>query len=396
MEITAKTNLKQLLVEYPEAEEFLWPFLSSIYRNTTIQSLAVQADLPVDTFISGLRRLKKRVDQNPCDFTQFNERLIKPGYLNIAGFVHFICHPALTGILQDYAIRNSIKLNLNLFAKHEKPVYQNYLAKCKSVDELPDIIIGKGFSSLVTSRFIDHFIKPGNFENKAGLPFQFKEWGFTDEHNSYQTFAVEEMLIALDKTIPSLAERPQKWDDLLNETFKGKITQMGKNQDDHFGFTWMFYLYKKHGIQGITKYAANVGRKEPFARIIKNMGQNLKDNQPVNILHGFTQTLLRSVARDNVDFLQPVEGNPATAHYFLVKKEGHARAFEISRLLYSDPVNQVFDRCGFITGSSLPKPTKFQWIGWDTIYHSNLPYLKEFLSYHAHNSYQNKTTITTI
>ncbi len=394
MDIRPETNINMLLKSIPECSEQLYSFKQIIKKNSTLESIAIEANIPYTALKYGIERTLKRTTQNPCNYEALRNKLIKSDAVNIAGYVNFLWQNEFVSELKRKAEAEGIKLNINIFPKHAKKEFQNYLAICKSPDDLPEILIGKGFSSLMTQQFVENFIISGYYHNphfqyKTGNVF--KDSNIMDTENHYHPFAVEEMVMVRDLTSALPTEVPSTWGDLLTPQFAGTIMQMGKNQRDHFGFNMMLHWYSKFGEEAITKYAENVKNKQHFSYIIKNMATNNTQTSPINIVHQFASLFIRSEAREKVEIIQTKDGNPITCHFFLAKKDTGAASIQIAQHLYSEEIKTILQKCGttHITSNHLFSGNKiFQWIGWDKLKTLPLPYLKEHLSEIAYQSYK--------
>ncbi|WP_303922296.1 ABC transporter substrate-binding protein [Draconibacterium sediminis] len=390
MDITRETNITSLLEQYPEYEEFIYSFLGSVTNETSIEKLATENNVSCKALLSGLERYIKRIEQNPCDYTQMRNQLVKPGMVNIAGYTNFLLQDAMFNELTNFAEENNIPLNINLFPKHDKKQFQNYLAVCNSADDLPDMFIGKGFSSLTTSRFFDKFINTGLFNHPVeGIEIGkiFQDAGISDSMQAYHTFGVEEAVMVYDKSINPLLPVPNSWKDILSDTYCESLTQQGKPGQDHFGFIMMLYLYHEFGETGIARFASNVKSKQHFTHTIKNIGRKSDVVAPVNIMHSFASRFIRSDARDTVEVVKTPEGNPAVCQFFLLKSDAPKEAERMAKHLYSESVQSLLEKCGIHPIASSNALT-FRWIGWDTLRNLPLPYLKDHLAEIAFNHYK--------
>ncbi len=394
MDIHEETNIKELLRSIPECAEQLHSFNKHIKDETTLQLLAISANIPFNALKYGLERTIKRATQYPCNYAKMHSKLIKPEAVNIAGYVNFLWQNDFISELKRKAKIEGINLNINIFPKHSKKEFQNYLAVCQSINDLPDILIGKGFSSLMTQQFIDKFVKPGYYQNSA-FNFNkgkvFSNTNIIDKEHYYHPFAVEEMVMIHDKTKEINTDLPEKWSDLLTPNFAGTIMQMGKNQRDHFGFNMMLHWFAKYGEEAIAKYAENVEDKQHFSYIIKNMATNNDEMLPISIVHQFASLFVRSDARDKVEIIKTQDGNPITCHFFLAKKNASLQAITMANHLYSKEIKSIIEKCGttHISSDSLfSGNNKFQWVGWDKLRTLPLPYLKEHLSEIAYQNYK--------
>ncbi len=394
MDLRTDTNIKKLLKSIPECKEQLYSYKNMIKDNTTLQSLAINANIPLNALTYGLERNIKRATQNPCNYDAMRNRLIKRNAVNIAGYVNFLWQNDFISELKKKAKKEGIELNINIFPKHSKKEFQNYLAVCKTSEDLPEILIGKGFSSLMTQQFVEQFVTNGDYQNanfhvQKGLIFN--NTNIDDTENQYHPFAVEEMVMVHDLTSTVYTDKPTKWSDLLTPKFAGTIMQMGKNQRDHFGFNIMLHWYSKYGEEAIAKYAENVKDKQHFAYIIKNMATHDRQTSPINIVHQFASLFIRSDARNKVEVIQTKDGNPITCHFFLAKKNANENALKIANYLYSDNIKAIIEKYGttHISSEQLFSGNKiFQWVGWDKLKTLPLPYLKEYLSEIAYQNYK--------
>lgn len=393
--INGQTDINKLLKEIPECAEFLYPFLGKAVENPTLAQLSIKTRTSLSALITGLERYVKRAEQYLCNYTEMRNRLIKPGTLNVAGFTNFLLQETLIDELNSFAQANKIPLNLNIFPKHEKKKFQNYLAVCNSPDDLPEVLIGKGFSSLTTSRFVDKFVSTGSFVHPVKgywMDDVFANAGIADNQDAYHPFAVEEVVMVYDKSVDLSVQVPASWDDILTDTYKGAITQMGKPQRDYFGFIMMLYLFAGHGEEGIKRFAGNVQSKQHFTQIIKNIGKHSEHVASVNVMHRFASKFIRSNALDNVQTIEPPEGNPTVCHFFLLKNSAPEQALKFARHLYSPAVKKIIEKCGIshiTSDTTVSGHNTVRWIGWDTLRELQLPWLKEYLGEIAFNNYKN-------
>ncbi|WP_282035961.1 ABC transporter substrate-binding protein [Saccharicrinis aurantiacus] len=384
--IDMHTNIEALILQTPECEEFLYPFMKGITSSSTLLSISKEHNVSVEALQYGLSRTIKRAEQNPLDYEQMRNRLIKPGHLNVAGFVNFLWQNEFINALETKAAALGINLNLNIFPKHSKKTFQNYLAVCDSPNDLPELLIGKGFSSLMSQRFVDKFVKSGNYAHpsvSSQMGNAFERANFRDVQQNYHPFGVEEMVMIRDKTIPFDKAMPQKWLDLLQPQYTNAIMQMGKSKRDHFGFNMMLYLHTKVGEQGIRQYANNVKNKQHFSYIIKNMARNNHDSALISIVHQFTENFIRSDAKQKTELLITEDGNPSVCHFYLMKNNASHQAIQMAQYFYSSDIKAILEKCGtahITSDKPMSGSSKTQWVGWDTIKNSSLPFLKEELS----------------
>lgn len=394
MDIHSHTNVQLLRSAVPETGELLHPFNGIICDNTTVHSLAHDAGISFAALALGLERAVKRAKNNPFDFHSMRAQLVRPGAVNIAGFVNFLWQNEFVAELQIKAVSLGVDLNINIFPKQNKAQFQNYLSVCESAEDLPEILIGKGFSSFMSSRFVDKFVKPGHYTHKvdeSSMSPLFVHAGLHSDSDDYHPFGVDEMVMLRDKTAVPAPSVPTSWSDILLPQYHQTLAQMGKNQRDHFGFVIMLYLYAQHGTKGIEQYAANVKSKEHFTSIIKNMGKG-GERAAINIVHQYAGRMIRSDVKDCTEIIPAADGNPTVCNFFLIKHSASSPALAIAHHLYSPQIKRILEQgaTNHITSSSLLSGSSdVRWIGWDTVKSLQHPYIKEYLSEIAFQHYKN-------
>ncbi len=387
-------NISKLLIELPESEELLYPYLKQTDDTTTISQLSDTFFLKEAALISGIQRISSRASHYACNYKKMKQLIIKEGCVNIAGFTSFLWQQDFVTEMRAYATKENIPLNINIFPKHIKKEFQNYLAQCNSIDDLPDVLIGKGFSSLMTPKFLQKFVLSGYFKNtkqREVISSFFKATNITDDENHYHPFGIEEMVMLQDHSVPLPTKVPEYWSDLIKPEYKNSFTHNGKNNNDHFGFNIMLHLYLSGGEEYIRKYVDNLKYKQHFSTIIKNIGSAHSNASPINIVHQYAGLLVRSRVKEKTEIVKTTDGNPATCLFYLLKRNADDRTINMVNHLYNDKIKTIMEKNGTTHISSnrlLSNADKLQWPGWNVIKELNLPYLKEYLSGIAYNTFQ--------
>lgn len=384
MNINIETQIGDILDAYPEAEEFLYLFKPALHRGLSILSLAEKYVASASAIVSGLERVIKKVDESPCDYPHMRARLIKEDCINVAGFVDFVWHHEFIEELHRFALLNNITLNLNIFSKYEKKAFQHYLAVCDCAEDLPDILIGKGFSSLMTQRFIKKFIDSNAYCCDLSA-YQhnpmFQQAGLYDVNNNFHPFAIEEQLIVYDSSIALATQLPTSLEALTDAKYKQLVTQMGKANSQHESFTSMCYLYQSLGAEGIKAYVRNLKSRQHFSQIAKDIGRKKLTATPINVMRHYAYNMIRSDAKAQLKVIAPRAGNPVVALFFMVKQQSNAEVLKVAKHLYSQEIANIIAKSGALHAACVAEPAKkVRWIGWETVKNLNLPYVKESLS----------------
>ncbi|MFM2292516.1 MAG: hypothetical protein RIS29_2329 [Bacteroidota bacterium] len=394
--ITDKTPIRKLLETYKGAYRIL------ICNGVSLSPSQLSYDDRLEQFLSPenkdqiIQALNQLVAKDQKDLeksAQLKDMLVKPGKVNMAGFADFTWHEAFISEMENYARLNDIPLHHQFFLKNDKKAFQFYLAQCEKASDLPDILVGKGFSSLMTRKFVDQFIHTGEFDMPIGAEVNelWEKTGLYDSHEQYHAFGAEEQVILVDLSNPNHTAEPARWTDLLQPEYKNTVTQMGKPQRDHFGANQLFYLHEQGGDESIRAYANAVQHKWHFSKIIKDVGKNHPDASPYSIVQRYTTLFVRSDAK--VKILSPEDGNPVSAFFILVKKGSSEQVLQIARHFFSEAITRLLENAGAISAgihSASAPIANIRWIGWDAIKNSNLPYQKDDFSEVAFNVFENK------
>jgi hypothetical protein len=296
--------------------------------------------------------------------------------------------------MNGFAERENIDLNLRFFNKPEKKAFQHYLNECTDVNDLPDILVGKGFSSLMTQCFVDRFVRTGCFDCPLDVSVHplWHATGLYDPLEQYHAFGAEEQVVLRDNTLRTNLPNPEAWSDFLRPIYDRSITLMGKPQRDHFNFNTQFYLWNQYGAEGIRLFSTKVAHKEHFSKIIKDLGKAHPEASPFNVVHRFASLFARSDA--NAQVLKLSDGNPVMTFFCLVKTNSNEAVLKTARHLFSRQVSKLIEAAGAVSAhpeSEIATNANLRWIGWETIQHANLPYLKDELSALAYEHYTNET-----
>jgi ABC-type Fe3+ transport system substrate-binding protein len=394
--INKNTPVRRMLETYKQAYRIL------ICAGVKILPLTIGYDEPLskyltdencDRILDELNQMAARDQKDLMEIANLKKQLIQAHKVNMAGFADFTWHEAFIAEMEKFAKAEHIELNHNFYLKNDKKAFQFYLAKCENPDDLPDILVGKGFSSLMTRRFVDRFIRTGYFDMPLHEEVNdlWYKTGLFDVTGQYHAFGVEEQVILVDLSKPTNTPEPTRWSDLLKPEYEQTVTQMGKPQRDHFGANQLFYLHEKYGDEGIRAYARSVKYKWHFSKIIKDIGKNHLDSSPYNVVQRYTTLFVRSDAK--VKVLSPEDGNPVSVFFCLVKKGSNEAVLKIARHFFSEPMADLLESAGAVSAyahSEVAAKANLRWIGWDAVKNSTLPYQKDDFSETAFEVFENK------
>jgi len=383
MRVTKDTRIDELVAQFPECREYLWPFREAISTGMVLEQLSSRYFFPIKAFEAGLKSRIEQHNKVSVGYRQIKQNIVKSDQVNIAGFVNEKWRGPLIDELTRFAQRQHITVNINILPKNQKQDFAHYISVCSHPDDLPDILIGKGFGTLMSQRFNQLFIKTGIFQKRLNMAYNslFQSSDLVDIEQNYHPFALEEYIMAFHNP-DQMQCPPSSWFDILQPGYRGKITQMSESKSDKFCFVMLFYLYNRYGEEGIIRYASNVRRSCAIDQIQQEMMDNRNGTSLTTMYaHGFNS--VQSMAEMNTHEIIPLDGNPVTLNFLLVKQQANEQAELMARHFYSPQVGALVESSGLIHAgpdSIKAGSRNVRWLGWDTIRNAPLPFLKDYLN----------------
>ncbi|MGL6314253.1 ABC transporter substrate-binding protein [Vibrio sp. WXL103] len=362
-EIGAKTSIDQIRQLGSLADEFLYPFDTS--GDMTLGQYCAQSRLAVDSMIEGLNRAARK-QQFAAPQAQLYRRLIKPGYINVAVFSHFTWHEPLIDFIQQQAKRLEIALNLQVFSKRNKIELQAYLAACEQADQLPDMLIGKGFSSLMSARFQALFVQTGVFKQRIDTepthPWQ-------DPRHSYH-------LLALDPL-----ERVSHIDSATSEK-QQQLWVAGRPDKQHMNFALLLERYLQGGESAVRRQFEQVTGFLHFSQIVEQLVRHDHHADPrCYIMRRYSRLFVPSRYREQLDIDHLQGGAPCSAVYMLVKSNANESLLALAESLYLPDMQPHWTKAGLVDiGSAAQEAQRYRFPKWEALYDLPLPWLKARLA----------------
>jgi ABC-type Fe3+ transport system substrate-binding protein len=238
------------------------------------------------------------------------------------------------------------------------------------IDKFPDVVASMGFDCLFGRKFFHRFVEKGYFKSVSIGPVNvpFEGAGFGDPDGWYTVYAVQPFVMLVDKRKLGDIPVPGKWSDLLKPRFEGKVILGGS--DDPGEDVPLLYFYKEHGVEGLSRLAANVRALWYANQIAPIVSSSDQGGAAVYIL---SWPYARSCPEtDFLTVIWPEDGALANPLCLLVKNTKMeqlapivdyvmGREFGVRCARYSFPsLNPYVD-------NELPEGAAFKWLGWDYI-----------------------------
>ncbi len=256
--------------------------------------------------------------------------------------------------------------------------YYPYVDSVESIDELPDVLLSSDLNSLYHHRFLDRFVKPGNFASvNLSMHPQLAEIGYADPHGHFTMFCANVLVLVRVKNTTSTVAPPIAWGDLLQPEYRKSIIMRG--QDSFFCSGVLVPFFKLFGIEAIPQLAANVCAGLHPSQMVKLINSGSRDIPPFFIMPWFFTRKIKDA--DRVEVLFPEEGAFISPVQLLVKKKKKEELAAVTDFLLSEQLQQhcadnLFPAPHPAVRNRVPAEKKLYWIGWDFIYANDLEQVK--------------------
>lgn len=271
----------------------------------------------------------------------------------------------------------------------ETEVYDR-LYKEKDIKKFPDILISKWIDNFFSKEFINDMADKDYFKScwNDNINKEFKEAGCLDPKGQYSMYAAALDVWLIDRKNLGDIPVPKTWNDLLNPIYKDKIITFGftdgiskDSLPEDISNIPLLYFYKKHGEEGIKKFAHNVKDAWHGAKMAKIAGSTSKSGAAIYIVSWF---FAKTCANQNTELVWPEDGAHVMPLYMLIRK---------------DKIEKVKPLVDFITGkdfgekcvkaytpvlnpevdNKLPEGVSLNWLGWDFIRENDIGFLSDHL-----------------
>ncbi|KNF08680.1 putative Fe3+ ABC transporter periplasmic binding-like protein [Gottschalkia purinilytica] len=362
-------------------------------NDTMIQSILKVRGINVDIFINALREkvFTKGLDEDLVD--KFHD---ENSTLNLLGKIpcplRILFKDMLGEAIKDYKEKTGITLNCYIPSGcGDKYEYED-ICSLENIDELPDIILTKGFDDFHRKNFIDKFVKKGYFKSvfTDNLDDRFLEAGCLD--NDYTMYASFLDVMLIDEKNLGDLPKPKTWSDLLNPIYKDKIITFG--MPEGISTVTPIYLYKEHGVESIAKFAHNVKGAYHGAKMAKVAGTNSKEAGAIYILPLF---FAKTCIREGLSILWPEDGAILYPFCMLVKESKMEEMKYLIDFITKDFGQVCAKSHGIalnpdIKNTNIPKDGKLKWIGWNYIKSKDVIELGDYIRKEFEIEWQKKNS----
>ncbi len=247
--------------------------------------------------------------------------------------------------------------------------YEN-IWQVDSIDAFPDMVVSVGFDNLFKKRFMEKFIKGGDFQSVqiAPTPAAFTECGIPDPENHYTIYSIFPYIFLVDQRRLGTRPVPKRWSDLLEPVYRREIIIGGS--EDEVNELLMLSVFKEYGVEGLKQLAANTKDAWHASKMAKTAGNGSPSGAAIYVMPWF---FAKTCPRTEVtSIIWPEDGALANPMYLLVKKTKLQKLkplyqYVTGRELGEKAAKSFFPVLHPAVDNQLPPGAKFKWLGWDYI-----------------------------
>jgi len=247
--------------------------------------------------------------------------------------------------------------------------------------DVPDVFVSAGFDVFFDERSFGAHVKSGMFKDMTGGDTHGYFSEMKDPKCNYGMISVVPAVFLVNKDALDGREVPRSWEDLLKPEFK-KSVSLPVGDFDLFN-ALLVHINKMFGDEGVVKLADSMVQSMHPAQMIKNAGRKNEEKPAVTIMpYFFTKMLFGS---KTAEVVWPSEGAIISPIFMLTRKDRGEVIQPVADYLYGKEVGEILSHRGLFPSlnpevdNNLPEGAKFNWVGWDYIYNTDMGALLEDL-----------------
>lgn len=253
---------------------------------------------------------------------------------------------------------------------------EEIIRSAKDEDDIPDLSISAGFELFFDRELIGKYGEAGTYKDLSGLQtFNscFDGLDLKDTRGHYSILAGVPAVFLVDTLELKGRKRPESWDDLLSEEFRGSIS-LPVEDLDLFNAVCLT-LYKRQGAEAIRDLGRNMMKSMHPAQMVKSSGQP-SGRPAVTVLPWFFTRMIFSGT--SLEVIWPKDGSILSPIFIAAKASKEEELKEIVHYFESRPVAQLMREKGYFPcvnpeiDNGIPADHTFQWLGWEFIYEHDI------------------------
>jgi ABC-type Fe3+ transport system substrate-binding protein len=269
-------------------------------------------------------------------------------------------------------------------AHHGDPDAYASLWKAERIEDFPDVVVSFGFGDFLKRELGDRFGEKGFFRAAWNGPIEpaFEQAGLRDPRGWYTVHAVWPYVMMVDTRKLGGRPAPRRWSDLLDPIYRDDIVVNGAS-DRKFSDVPLLYFHKRHGVEGLRRYAAQVRDSWHPAEMVKAINRADPERPAIYVLPYF---FARARQRpEEVPIVWPEEGALVSPMYFLAKSKLRPGMESVVAGLTGEAMGRKYAAVGFPfmrpgLDAGIPPGARFDWLGWDYVRQNDMEALRARIS----------------
>ncbi|ADD68790.1 Domain of unknown function DUF1858 [Denitrovibrio acetiphilus DSM 12809] len=389
--INGNITVLELSENHPEAFNlFVSKGFDNFNKETTLKSAGKflkletaikQKNYDIKTFLESLNEIDSNNDAK-VDITLRDSK--KDGDITVKGLLPCpVRLPLLEGIdafAESITEKTGLSVAHDLIAASAGQQWLNDNVVGIRAEDVPDVFVSAGFDVFFDERSFGKHVRNGMFKDMTGDTHSYFSH-MKDPKGNYGMIGVVPAVFLVNKDALDGRAVPKSWADLLSPEFE-KSVSLPVGDFDLFN-ALLVHIHKMFGEEGVVKLADNMVQSMHPAQMVKNAGRKNEAKPAVTIMpYFFTKMLFGS---KSAEVVWPEEGSIISPIFMLTRADREDVARPVAEFLYGKEVGEILSHRGLFPAlnpqvdNNLPEGAKFNWVGWDYIYKTDMGALLEKL-----------------
>jgi ABC-type Fe3+ transport system substrate-binding protein len=357
------------------------PMLKSAGKFLKLETAIKQKNYDIQTFLDSLNEIDINNDAK-VDITLRESK--KEGDITVKGLLP--CPVRLPLLESIDAFAEGVTEQTGLSVAHDLVAASGGEAWLKenvegiAAGNVPDVFVSAGFDVFFDERSFGKHVKNGMFTDMTGETHEYFSQ-MKDPKGNYGMISVVPAVFLVNKDALNGREVPKSWADLLSPAFE-KSVSLPVGDFDLFN-AMLVHIHRMFGDKGVEKLAKSMIQSMHPAQMVKNAGRKNEEKPAVTIMpYFFTKMLFGS---KTAEVVWPEEGAIISPIFMLTRKDREEVIKPAADFLYGKEVGEILSHRGLFPAlnpevdNKLPEGAKFNWVGWDYIYNTDMGVLLEKL-----------------
>ncbi|MGE4319306.1 MAG: ABC transporter substrate-binding protein [Deferribacterales bacterium] len=240
-------------------------------------------------------------------------------------------------------------------------------------ENVPDIFVSAGFDVFFDDASLGGLVKEGMFEDMTGACHGYMS-GLKDPRGNYGMVGVVPAVFMVNLDALEGREVPKSWADILKPEFRRSVS-LPVGDFDLFN-ALLVHIHRMFGDEGVVNLADSMVQSMHPAQMVKNAGKKNVEKPAVTIMPYFFTKML--FGNKTVEIVFPEEGCIISPIFMLTRRDRKEVIKSAADFLYGKEVGEILSHRGLFPAlnsevdNRLPETMKFNWIGWDYIYSTDM------------------------